>query len=129
VPRRTVYLPVPRQSPYELLAIFDYADTAVHLDKRPATIVAPQALFMMNNVLVRRQAKALAEELLRMDADDDARARRAWLRLYSRPASDDEVRTLSEHRERFLKGGSTPAAAWTNVVHALMASNEFLFVD
>jgi hypothetical protein len=68
---------------------------------------------MMNNALVRRQAKALAEELLRMDADDDARARRAWRRLYSRPASDDEVRTLSEHRERFLKGGSTPAAAWT----------------
>jgi mono/diheme cytochrome c family protein len=129
VPRRTVYLPVPRQSPYELLAIFDYADTAVHLDKRPVTTVAPQALFMMNNSLVRQQAKILAEDLIKRESDDDARARRAWTRLFTRPASAEEVRTILYHRDRFLKTGSTPAVAWTNVVHALMASNEFLFVD
>ena len=129
VPRRTVYLPVPRQSPYELLAIFDYSDTAVHLDKRPATIVAPQALFMMNNPLVRQQAKAVAEGLLMRDEPDEDRVRRTWLRLYSRPASDEEVRATLYHRDRFLKQGATLSAAWTNVVHALMASNEFLFVD
>ncbi len=129
VPRRTVYLPVPRQSPYELLAIFDYSDTAVHLDQRPATIVAPQALFMLNNPLVRQQAKTVAEDLLGRDESDGDRVRRTWLRLFSRPASDEEVRTTLAHRDRFVKRGGTPAVAWTHVVHALMASNEFLFVD
>jgi len=129
VPRRTVYLPVPRQSPYELLAIFDYSDTAVHLDKRPATIVAPQALFMMNNPLVRQQAKAVAESLLLAEGVDIERTRRAWLRLYSRRASDEEVRAVLDTLGRFQKQGATLLAAWTNVVHALMASNEFVFVD
>jgi len=128
VPRRTVYLPMPRQKPYELLPIFDYSDMAVHLDKRPATIVAQQALFMLNNALVRRQAKAVAESLRRGDEGDDGRARRAWIRLFSRPPAEEEVRAVLYHLERFRKQGLADSA-WTNVVHALMASNEFLFVD
>jgi mono/diheme cytochrome c family protein len=129
VPRRTVYLPLPRQKPYELLAIFDYSDTAVHLDQRPATIVPQQALFMMNNPLVRQQAKAVAEGLFAGGGDDGDRARRAWVRLYSRPASGAEVQAALRALDRFRKQGATAPAAWTNVVHALMASNEFIFVD
>ncbi|MBI3854860.1 MAG: DUF1553 domain-containing protein, partial [Planctomycetes bacterium] len=122
VPRRTLYLPVPRQKLYELLPIFDYSDTAVHVDKRPVTIVAQQALFMMNNPLVRQQAKIVAGSLT---GSDEERARQAWLRLFSRPATGAEIRAVLYHVDRFGKG----TAAWTNVVHALMASNEFLFVD
>jgi uncharacterized protein DUF1553/uncharacterized protein DUF1549/cytochrome c len=129
VPRRTVYLPVPRQTPYELLSIFDYSDTAVHLEKRPATIVAPQALFMMNNPMVRDQARAMTEDLLKREGSDEERVRRVWMRLFSRPASEEEVRTTLYHRDRLAKQGGTMPAAWTNVLHALMASNEFLFVD
>ncbi len=129
VPRRTVYLPVPRHNPYELLAIFDYSDTAVHLEKRPATIVPQQALFMMNNPLVRQQAKAVAEGLLKTDEADGARVRRAWLQLFSRPASEGELRAVLSSLDRFAKQGAAPPAAWTNVVHSLMASNEFLCVE
>src|SRR6185295_19744197 len=108
---------------------FDYSDMAVHLDKRPATIVAQQALFMMNNPLVRQQAKAVAESLLKVDERDEDRIRRVWRRLFSRAATDEEIRAVQYHLDRFAKQGAAAPVAWTNVVHALMASNEFLFVD
>jgi len=67
----------------------------------------------------------VAESLLKIEGSDEDRARRAWVRLFSRQASDEEARSVLYHLGRFGKG----IAAWTNVVHALMASNEFLFVD
>ena len=129
IPRRTVYLPIPRHTTYELLTIFDYADTAVHLDKRPVTTVPQQALFMMNDPLVRKQAKALAQKLLQPEAQDRDRARQAWITLFSRPAGNVETKTVLAYVDRFMKQGRTPELAWTNVIHALMASNDFVFID
>jgi hypothetical protein len=116
-PRRTVYLPVARHQTYELLQIFDVADTAVHLDKRPATVVAPQALFMLNHPLVREQAAAFAKSLT---GTDEEKIRQAWPRLFGRPAGPEDVSDVLRARSRL---------GWPRVIHALMASNDFIYVD
>jgi hypothetical protein len=124
VPRRTVYLPVARHKTYDLLQVFDYADTAVHLEKRPATIVPQQALFMLNNPLVRRQAAAIAKSL---EGSDDERLTSLWPRLFARSATSSDLadarRALERLRER------KAADPWARLVHALLASNEFMIVD
>jgi hypothetical protein len=124
IPRRTVYLPVARHKTYDLLQVFDYADTAVHLEKRPATIVPQQALFMLNNPLVRGQAAAVAKSL---QGTDEEKLDALWPRLFARSATSsdrgDALRALARLRER---GAADP---WARLVHALLASNEFMFVD
>jgi hypothetical protein len=116
-PRRTVYLPVARHKTYDLLQIFDYADTAVHLEKRPSTVVAQQALFMLNNPLVREQAALFAKSLT---GTDEEKVRQAWPRLFGRPATADDVSDVLRSLTRL---------SWPRVVHALMASNDFIYVD
>ncbi len=116
-PRRTVYLPVARHKTYDLLQIFDYADTAVHLDRRPSTTVAPQALFMLNHPLLRGQAVAFAKTL---SGSDEEKIRQAWPRLFGRRASDADVSDVLRALGRL---------SWPRVIHALMASNEFIYVD
>jgi len=127
--RRTIYLPVPRHKAYELLAIFDYADTAVHLEKRPVTTVPQQALFMLNDPLVRAQAKALAQRVLQAESKDRERITLAWKTLFARPPESSEVKTIEGYLARFVAQGRPSEAAWTNVIHGLLASNEFVFVD
>jgi len=128
-PRRTLYLPVPRHKAYELLAIFDYADTAVHLEKRPVTTVPQQALFMLNDPLVRAQAKALAQRVLQAEQKDRERITLAWKTLFARTPVSSEMKTVQEYLARFASQGRPTEAAWTNVLHGLLASNEFVFVD
>ncbi|HEX7898048.1 MAG TPA: DUF1549 and DUF1553 domain-containing protein, partial [Planctomycetota bacterium] len=116
-PRRTVYLPVARHQTYQLLQIFDVADTAVHLDKRPSTVVAQQALFMLNNPLVREQAAVFAKSLT---GTDEEKVRQAWPRLFGRPATTDDVSDVLRSLTRL---------SWPRVAHALMASNDFIYVE
>lgn len=127
--RRTIYLPVPRHKAYELLAIFDYADTAVHLEKRPVTTVPQQALFMLNDPLVRAQARALAQRVLQTEQKDRERIGLAWRTLFGRLPASNEVKTAQEYLARFASQGRPTEAGWTNVLHGLMASNEFVFVE
>ena len=61
--RRSVYLPSVRVRSYEMFTIFDVSDSGQHIARRPATMVAQQALFLMNNPTVVERARELAERL------------------------------------------------------------------
>ncbi|HEX7897464.1 MAG TPA: DUF1549 and DUF1553 domain-containing protein, partial [Planctomycetota bacterium] len=115
--RRTVYLPVGRQRTYPLLKSFDYLDNTTHLDKRPSTIVAQQALFMLNNPLLREQSAAFAKTLT---GSDDDKVRQAWPRLFGRPATSDDASAVLRSLTRLT---------WPQAIHALMASNDFIYVE
>jgi hypothetical protein len=79
-----------------------------------------------------QRAEALAKRLASATPDtDESRIRQAYLLLYSRPATDEEVALGLE----FVKGLSTQGenrntpSAWSQYSQALLAANEFLFVD
>ncbi len=136
--RRSVYLPVLRSDLYAVFQAFDFADPSTSSGRRPTTTVAPQALFMLNDKLVREQAGALAQDLLaRADRDDAGRIRLAYERAYARPPRDAETaRALAFARaeEQSLAGAvGDPAErrrrAWESLCWALLAANEFLYVD
>ena len=74
--RRAVYIPVVRSSMYEVFQAFDMPDPATSNGDRNATVVAPQALFMMNGSVVLRHTRTMAGKLLaRADLDDAGRVR------------------------------------------------------
>src|SRR4029079_10443686 len=92
VKRREVYIPLRRANLPTLLNLFDFGDATTAASKRPATTVAPQALFMMNSEFVTERAANLAKQLLNGSSSDSAgRVRTAYLKILSRPATPQEV--------------------------------------
>jgi hypothetical protein len=134
---RSVYLMVQRLHPHPYLALFNGPDTSATTPKRDDSPVALQALYLLNNPFVHDQAGRLAGRLLASEADPSARLRLAYLQAFGRVPTDDERgRALGflERYESSLADEGVPtdhraAQAWAALARALVASNEFLFVD
>ena len=118
--RRTVYRMNVNSGKEPLLDAFDCPDPSVRTPRRGVTTTPLQALGLMNNSFVQRQAGHLAERALK-DADNDMpRAIRAAYRvaLGRAPTRDEARRALAAAKDRSL----------TNVCWALLNSTEFVYV-
>jgi hypothetical protein len=85
--RRALYLPVIRNHLYELFQQFDYPDPSMPTGLRNSSVIAPQALIMMNSELVTEVASVLAEK---MDGSEAALSE-LYQRLYGRLPQAREV--------------------------------------
>ncbi|HEV3438578.1 MAG TPA: PSD1 and planctomycete cytochrome C domain-containing protein [Gemmata sp.] len=135
--RRSIYLPVVRNNVYDFLQAFDFVEPHVLNGKRANTVVAPQALFMMNNPLVTAQAKTFAESLLKFSGSDEDRAKAAYSRAFARAGKPEEIsRAVSflHQYEAALPATEKDAAArrlkaWQAFCHVLYSSSEFVTVE
>lgn len=139
--RRSVYLPVVRSALYDVFQAFDFADPSVSIGKRDSTTVAPQALFMMNSQIAAQQSRELNELLAKSSADDTSRIRLLYERAYSRPPTDPEVSRSLAFLDRYTaasKNASSAASnsaekahetAWQTLCRAVLAANEFVYVE
>jgi hypothetical protein len=123
-PRRTLYLKIVRsdRSTYQLL--FDGADPTSIIDQRNDSLVAPQALWLINHPFVLEQSRILAEQYA-PTGEHSHRDQLARLikRLYTREAQPAELDLLSEFLQQ--SGGD----GWQKICHVLLCSNEFMFVE
>jgi hypothetical protein len=122
IPRRTIFEPLDRRKTDVVAALFDGPDPQAIVAVRAESTTAPQALFLMNNPLVIDASKRLAKQLRdeRTLADDASRLERLWLETLARPITADE----STAAAAFLAEQS-----WESLVQALLASNEFCYID
>jgi hypothetical protein len=136
--RRAVYIPVVRSSMYEVFQAFDMPDPATSSGDRAATVVAPQALFMMNGTVVLKHTRTMAEQLLkRTDLDDAGRIRDAYERALSREPSPKEIdgalSFIAKVGHAMEGRKSDPAErrtfAWQSFCKALLSSNEFIYLN
>ena len=134
---RTIYLPVMRNgltSADKIRGFFDFIDPATIAGQRNQTVVSTQSLFLLNNDLVRKRAKALADGLIDSESNESARLDDLWLRVLNRPI------TSAEHDDAvaFLNGidplitnekgkAAMDALKWQELCHSLLASNEFVY--
>jgi hypothetical protein len=125
-PRRSVYLRTVRSDRNGFRFLFDAPDPENSVDKRTVSTVAPQALFLLNHPFAIEQAKALASRLRKEAADDAARIARAYVLLYGRLPTDDEVRI---GRDFLVRRSASGPAALDEYAHLLLCANEFAFVD
>ena len=121
---RTVYLPIIRHAgqpgPAALRNVFDFPQPSQFTGQRAITAVPTQALFLMNSPVVRQQAAALQARLKEAHTDASERLDLLWLTLLNRPLTKSEqIETIT-----FLEEAGEEA--WTELCHALLASNEFL---
>ncbi|MBM3798380.1 MAG: DUF1553 domain-containing protein, partial [Acidobacteria bacterium] len=138
LPRRAVYIPIVRSSMYELFQAFDLPDSSTPSGDRNASVVAPQALFMMNGSVMLSHSRKLAEKLLaEAGKDDSARVRAAYERALSRPPSGAEIdRALSfldqmqrAHAGRAKDEAERRVRAWQSFLKGLMSSSEFIYLN
>ena len=126
--RRTVYAKISRHDLDGLLRLFDFPDANVTADKRTLTTVPQQQLFVLNSEFMVTQAKAFAFRLAKAAGTDNERIALAYRLAYGRPPTADEVRIGRE----FLKSPPAPGdklTRWEQYAQALLAANEFLYVD
>jgi cytochrome c553 len=130
--RRSVYVMTQRFQRHPFFALFDGADTNAGTDRRGVSTTPLQALYLMNDPFVHAQAAALAKRVRGEGKDDAARVGRAYLLLFGRPPTTDEVAAAADYLAAVAKkaGGDRAAeAAWESLARALFLSNEFVYVD
>ena len=130
---RSVYLCMLRNAlPQELVA-FNLPDGMKVQGSRSKTIPPSQALFFLNNPLIMAQALALAERLLvDQEINPALKVTAAYRQTLQRDPSEAETaRALShiQEQEAELSGGDSTIRAWASFCHALLASNEFRYID
>ncbi len=135
--KRSVYLPIVRDSVPEVLDLFDFAEPSLVIASRDVTNVPSQALYLMNNRFVREQADALAQRVLTAPLDFPGRINLAHQLTLGRAATTSEFQRahaylLSEARSLIpARDTSKEAAAqqsWATFCQALFASAEFRYI-
>jgi hypothetical protein len=149
--RRSIYIFVRRNLRYPLFQAFDFPDTHEPCARRSVTTTAPQALMLLNDEIVFRQAQSFAGRVLREVGPDRGRAiERAYRLAFGRAPDADERQLAGEFVERqtsvvrdrahrneplALPEPAPPGmegaegAALVDFCHALMNANEFVYVD
>ena len=121
--------------------LFDGANGNLILPRRTSSLTSLQALFFMNSEHVRVSTERIAMRLHEL-ADDESRIRHLFVRLFSREPADEDIVNGLEFIKSWEPGpevanrkpskdGPPPEilAKWQAYVQALLATNEFIFID
>jgi mono/diheme cytochrome c family protein len=130
--RRTIYGAVSRHELNGLLRLFDFPDPNITSAGRTVTTVPLQQLFVLNSEFMVRNAKAVAARLaVGPGSDVPSRIRRAFLLLYGRPASEEEVQIGLEFLQAPESPGEVQTALtrWEQYAQVLLSASEFLYLD
>ena len=144
--RRSIYVQVRRSKPVTVLDTFDSPTMVPNCEMRAQTTVAPQSLLLMNDTFVLENARRLADRLQKeLPNDRRKQLQRAWELLYSRAASDADLKqslayleeqtnalTQYHHDIQHAKGEPTPnpsQEAMASLCQILCSSNRFLYVE
>jgi hypothetical protein len=136
-PHRSAYLMTQRLARHPYLALFDGPDPNTSTGLRTSSIVAPQALYLLNSPFVTQQARGLAERLIAFAPDAPTRIELACLLSWSRRPTSEEVQQavdyLSRSSNTLHDSKFSPAQreteVWTSYARVLFASHEFSYVD
>lgn len=125
--RRSVYVAVKRNLRYPFFALFDAPDRSETCARRFVTTTAPQALTLLNDAIVVSHARTFAAKVLQdAGTDADKAIDRAFTLALGRLPDTEERQTT----QAFLKNHAGPfPEAVTDLCHALLNLNEFLYVD
>jgi hypothetical protein len=129
--RRAVYVVVRRSFRFPALSAFDLPENVASCGQRDCTVVANQALALVNNRGVREQAAAFAARLLReTDGTAEAVAARAWLYAYGRTITPGELCDALTFLRANEKSNVTEGRLVTvaELCAALFNTNEFIYL-
>ena len=138
--RRSVYLLARRTWPLTFLANFDFPIIDTACTRRVPSATPLQSLTVMNSEFVTGNAREAARRVAALaggGSDPYGLVNTTYSLLFSRNPSPQEAEIALEHletqRQLYANANATPEEAseisLENLVHMLISSNEFLYVD
>jgi hypothetical protein len=117
-----------------IMTTFDFCDTTQPCGQRDVSVVAPQALALLNGEFANEHSKAASERAGSVGGrEPKARVDAAWRIVLARSPNPAELAASLEHLERQrTRFGSDKAAddlALASRCHVLINSTEFMFID
>jgi hypothetical protein len=141
--RRSVYIQQLRKQPLSLLESFDLPAMNPNCLQRADSLVAPQALHLLNDTAIREMAGHFAGRVLQASGEDPGRQVQLvyWIAL-SRPPSAEELEICLESLTALARPSTTGSAlavapakadgarkALATLCHTVMNSAAFLYID
>lgn len=118
--RRSVYVYRKRGLPFPMFEVFDLPDQNTSCARRNVSTVPTQALTMLNDEFVLRQAKLFADRVMEAaPGDAEKQADLAYRIALSRPPREDERQLAADFLQKRTLADFT---------HVLLNLNEFLYV-
>ncbi len=134
--RRSIYFTVKRSKLIPMMTLFDGPDATQGIGERPSTTIAPQALLMMNNDLVRTCAANLAKRICPDAATATDTVVREGYRIAVGRVPDetelaDSLAFIEAQKASYAESGNEhPAAsAIQDFCQVLLGLNEFVYID
>ncbi|MEY2611771.1 MAG: hypothetical protein RL069_583, partial [Planctomycetota bacterium] len=157
--RRSIYQRVLRNAPHTFLASFDAPDGSSSVALRNTTTTALQSLVLTNSPWMLDRAEELAKALIETSSTDSQRIQLAFERILFRPPTAEEERWVSElllvnapdtnavaeatavadatvvaEATATAEANATEQASerlrrWTDICHALLNTNSFLYIE
>ena len=128
VPRRTLYLMSVRtgSKTADFNSLFDGPDGGGILERRNQSIVAPQALYLLNDPLLDDVSAALAARVAREvpSGGNDERIARLYELAFGRAPTPTEIDI-----GRQLVADPAVKEAWARYCRVILCTNEFVYVD
>ena len=137
--RRSIYIFHKRVIPHPLMELFDRPASSQSCGRRQETLVAPQALALLNDPFVRSQAEEFSRRLIRERAATSSQLRLAFETSLARPPEAEELAAARdfisarkvdrERRDGGLKPAESYRAALADYCQVMFGLNEFLYID
>lgn len=134
--RRSIYFFVKRSQMVPMMVLFDGPDTLQGQEQRTTTTIAPQALLLLNNRLVRDSARALAERVKPGPSVTlSAALERAYQLTLGRSPTPREagdcLEFVQEQVKSYSQQGKPDASilGLTDFCQVLLGLNEFVYAD
>jgi Protein of unknown function (DUF1549)/Protein of unknown function (DUF1553)/Planctomycete cytochrome C len=134
--RRSIYFTVKRSKLVPMMMLFDAPNALQGIGARSSTTIAPQALLLLNNGLVREAAQQLATRAAQAKEATPAEVvRRTYLIALARLPADDEladaVSFLDQQSSLYTTEGKPDARAiaLADFCQVLLGLNESIYVD
>jgi hypothetical protein len=118
--RRTVYRFTVRSVPNPFLDCLDCADPNLNTPVRNTTLTALQALALLNDPFILRQAELFAKRLRETKADQKGQIEEAYRLALGRSPSPQEHQAMAEYANKH---------GMVNACRVLFNANEFVFID
>jgi hypothetical protein len=118
--RRTVYRFTVRSVPNPFLECLDCADPNINTPVRNMTLTALQALALLNDPFMIKQAELFAERLKEISSEPSRQIEAGYLLTFGRRPMPDESRALTRHVGKH---------GLANACRLLFNANEFVFID
>ena len=140
--RRSLYIFTQRSLLPPMMTAFDLCDTTLPCGQRDVTIVAPQALTLLNNEFIHNRAASLAGRITKNEPEAvTGQIAAVWRAVLNREPSQVEMQMAAEHvqqqTDRFQQSDSenpqrtlsSHELALASLCVVLFNSNEFIYID